>query len=286
MPASAKPERSCCRATWPSSGAWASLAPPVRLSSLVVRAFAPSAERGRPLVVGVFSFAYLISFPLAIGPADESHLLYGAKRILQGEVIYKDFFESITPLSFYLFAALYRIAGTTLLTARVGMAVIAAFGCALLFHLVRGMSSALEGTLAVPIFAGFCVPTWPYASAHRVVSPRVVGAGPLAPAGSALEDVGPRDRLGRRGWGDRDAGRPGSRGLGLFAGCAGDVRRRCSRLADDATRFSVLVAGYFPPEFVHEMLGVLDMRRPGTVVLNLAFAPKRCARPSRRGTTP
>ena len=102
----------------------------MRLSSLVVRAFAPSAERSGPILVGALSFAYFISFPLAIGSADESHLLYGAKRILQGEVIYKDFFEAITPLSFYLFAGLYRIAGTTLLTARVGMAVINAFGCA------------------------------------------------------------------------------------------------------------------------------------------------------------
>ena len=141
---------------------------PVRLSSLVVRAFAPSAERSGPILVGALSFAYFISFPLAIGSADESHLLYGAKRILQGEVIYKDFFEAITPLSFYLFAGLYRIAGTTLLTARVGMAVINAFGCALLFHLVRRMSGVLEGTLVVLIFAGICVPTWPYASAHWI----------------------------------------------------------------------------------------------------------------------
>ena len=79
-----------------------------------------------PLLVAGLSFAYLLTFPLAIGKADESHLLYGAKRILDGEVIYRDFFEIITPLAFYLFAAIYRIAGTTLLAARVGMAIIEA----------------------------------------------------------------------------------------------------------------------------------------------------------------
>ncbi len=67
-----------------------------------------------PLVVAGLSFAYFLTFPLAIGGADESHLLYGARRILNGEVIYRDFFEILTPLAFYLFAAIYRIAGTTL----------------------------------------------------------------------------------------------------------------------------------------------------------------------------
>ena len=140
----------------------------MRFSGLVGGVFAPSAERSCLLVVGVLSLAYFLSFPLAIGQADESHLLYGAKRLLQGEVLYKDFFEIITPLSFYLFAAVYRIAGTTLLSARIAMALIDAFGCALLFHLVRRTSGALEATLAVLIFAGICVPTWPYASAHWI----------------------------------------------------------------------------------------------------------------------
>jgi hypothetical protein len=53
--------------------------------------------------------------------------------------------------------------------------------------------------------------------------------------------------------------------------------------ADDATRFSVLVAGYFPPEFVQEMLGVLEMRRPGTVLLNLPFSTESVRRTIEKG---
>jgi hypothetical protein len=121
-----------------------------------------------PLLVAGLSFVYLLSFPLAIGKADESHLLYGARRVLAGEVIYRDFFEIITPLAFYLFAAVYRIAGTTLLAARVSMALIEAVGCALLFHLVRRVSGVAEATLATLIFACVCLPTWPYASAHWI----------------------------------------------------------------------------------------------------------------------
>jgi hypothetical protein len=121
-----------------------------------------------PLFVAGLSFAYLFTFPLAIGGADESHLLYGARRILAGEVIYRDFFEIITPLAFYLFAAIYRIAGTTLAAARVGMAILNAAGCALLFHLARRISGLAEATLATLIFACVCLPTWPYASAHWI----------------------------------------------------------------------------------------------------------------------
>jgi hypothetical protein len=119
-----------------------------------------------PLLVAGLSLAYFLSYPLAIGRADESHLLYGARRILEGQVLYRDFFEGITPLAFYLFAGVYRVAGTTLLAARVTMAAIEAIGCALLFALVRRVAGLAEAVLAALIFAGLCIPAWPYASAH------------------------------------------------------------------------------------------------------------------------
>jgi hypothetical protein len=99
-------------------------------------------DRVRPsrlsfLLVTGLSFAYLLTYPLAIGRADESHLLYGARRVLAGEAIYRDFFEGITPLGFYLVAAIYRVAGTSLLAVRVTFALVEAIGCALLYGLVR-----------------------------------------------------------------------------------------------------------------------------------------------------
>src|SRR5215467_12341116 len=54
-----------------------------------------SIRTSTPLLVAGLALAFLLTFPLAIGKADESHLLYGAKRILGGEVIYRDFFEII-----------------------------------------------------------------------------------------------------------------------------------------------------------------------------------------------
>jgi hypothetical protein len=121
-----------------------------------------------PLLIAGLALAYLLAYPLAIGKADESHLLYAAKRVLHGEVLYRDVFETITPLSFYLFAAVYRIAGTTLLAARVTIAVIQAVGCALLFRLVRRLTGVAEAVLVTLLFAGVCIPAWPYASPHWI----------------------------------------------------------------------------------------------------------------------
>jgi hypothetical protein len=120
------------------------------------------------LLVAALSFGYLVSFPLAIGRADESHLLYAAKRVLDGEAPYKDFFESVTPLGLYLFAGIFRAGGTTLLVARVGMALVEAVGCAVLFDLVRRVSGVAEAAIASLIFVGINIPTWPYASPHWI----------------------------------------------------------------------------------------------------------------------
>src|SRR5262249_18146931 len=121
-----------------------------------------------PLLIAGLALAYLLAHPLAIGKADESHLLYAAKRVLHGEVLYRDVFETITPLSFYLFAAIFRIAGTTLVAARVTMAVIEAVGCALLFRLVRRLTGVAEAVLVTLVFVCVCIPAWPFASPHWI----------------------------------------------------------------------------------------------------------------------
>ena len=54
-----------------------------------------------PWIVGLLSASYQLAFPLVIGRADESVLLVGATRIMAGDVIYRDFFEFLTPLGFY-----------------------------------------------------------------------------------------------------------------------------------------------------------------------------------------
>src|SRR5262249_50743023 len=71
-------------------------------------------------------------------------------------------------LAYYLFAGVFRVAGTTLLAARVAMAGIEALGSGLLFHLARRVAGGAEATLVTLIFVCVCLPTWPYASPHWI----------------------------------------------------------------------------------------------------------------------
>ena len=56
---------------------------------------------------------YLTWLPRNLPSPTKSIHLYEAKRILDGEVLYRDVFEMITPGFMYLMALLFRIFGTT-----------------------------------------------------------------------------------------------------------------------------------------------------------------------------
>lgn len=117
-------------------------------------------------LLGAAVFAYLLAFPRVLGRTDESVVLFGAKRVLQGQVMYKDFFEFIMPGSFYFFAALFAATGPSLLAARVAMAAANAVSCVLLYQLARRVAAVPEACVAVILFATTCLPIWPYASPH------------------------------------------------------------------------------------------------------------------------
>jgi hypothetical protein len=74
------------------------------------------------LVVGTVVYLYL--WPRDLYCFDEGLYLYEAKRILNGDVFYRDFFEIITPGSFYFMALVFRIFGIDLTVARMAMAVL------------------------------------------------------------------------------------------------------------------------------------------------------------------
>lgn len=72
---------------------------------------------------------------------DEGFFLYEAKRVLDGQVFYRDIFDIITPGAMYVMAAAYALFGTTMTTARTTMAV--------LHGLIAVLSFAACRTLAV-----------------------------------------------------------------------------------------------------------------------------------------
>jgi len=71
------------------------------------------------ILLFVFSLVYLWLFRryVAMEP-DEGIILQGAQRILNGEVLYRDFFSFFTPGSYYFLTLLFKIFGSTILVAR------------------------------------------------------------------------------------------------------------------------------------------------------------------------
>lgn len=72
---------------------------------------------------------------------DEGIILQGAERILHGQTPYRDFFSFYTPGSYYLTAAVLRLLGDSLATARTVLAAGASLMSALTYLLARRASS-------------------------------------------------------------------------------------------------------------------------------------------------
>jgi len=66
---------------------------------------------------------------------DEGIALYGAKRIILGQILYKDFFDIVTPGTDYLLAGVFKIFGTTLKAARITTIVANALNVAMLYSI-------------------------------------------------------------------------------------------------------------------------------------------------------
>jgi len=110
---------------------------------------------------------YVSLLPRNLGPADEAYFLYEAKRIRDGEVMYRDIFQFVTPLASYTMAALYWLFGTSMATARVAMAVVHGLTCATLYAACRSLGVRREVALSVPLaYLGLCQTVWPFASWH------------------------------------------------------------------------------------------------------------------------
>ena len=100
-----------------------------------------SRDGGRDAALALLIFAgtvlYLSWLPRNLTAADESIHLYEAKRILDGEVLYRDVFEMITPGFMYLMALLFRLFGTDFATARIAQAVLHGIAAVALYYACR-----------------------------------------------------------------------------------------------------------------------------------------------------
>jgi hypothetical protein len=97
--------------------------------------------------------ALLLALPFAFCGKDffdELTYLDHAKNILHGQVIYRDFFEFLTPMSSWLGALLFVLTGPSLFAARVLMAIFVGTSAGLLYYVAR----ALELPRRLAVFTG------------------------------------------------------------------------------------------------------------------------------------
>lgn len=119
------------------------------------------------LLVFCATVLYLSQLPHNLGGSDEAYFLVEAKRVAGGEVMYRDIFEFIPPGAAYVMAAGFRLAGTSMSTARGVMAILHALAAVLLFATCRRLGVTRALAVVVPLaYVGLCQAPWPYASWH------------------------------------------------------------------------------------------------------------------------
>lgn len=67
--------------------------------------------------------------------ADEGYIMYGAKRILEGQILYKDFFQFYPPGDFYLLALIFKLFGYGFTVARETTIIIQSLITSIYFYL-------------------------------------------------------------------------------------------------------------------------------------------------------
>jgi hypothetical protein len=81
-------------------------------------ASAPVSARAKGILLAVVLAGLLVGVRRPVGFHDEGYVLFGASRILAGELPYRDFWLVYAPAQFYVVAALFRAFGTSVLVAR------------------------------------------------------------------------------------------------------------------------------------------------------------------------
>lgn len=95
--------------------------------------------------------AYIWIWPRDLYPLDEGLFLYDSRRLLEGDVFYRDLFELITPGAFYAMALVFRVFGVDFTVARMAMAAVHAAIAILVFLSCRrlGVRRSFSLTAAV-----------------------------------------------------------------------------------------------------------------------------------------
>jgi hypothetical protein len=134
----------------------------------------PAAAPRAPVLVGwalgLACFVYLMKLPPTLNPADESFVLYEAKRVYQGQAPYREFFDFLTPGVFYLYALAYALGGVSITSERVTTALFHMLSVVCTYFLTLRVASMGEAILTGLLVVVICVPVWNMASHHWIAT--------------------------------------------------------------------------------------------------------------------
>ena len=111
------------------------------------------------LVTLLLSFLYLCLFRrYTFLDLDEGIILQGAQRILDGQVLYRDFFAFVTPGSYYLLAIEFWLFGNTYLVAHTCLAVLGSIFAPITYLLARRVCGRETSLLVTGLMTVTAVP--------------------------------------------------------------------------------------------------------------------------------
>lgn len=101
------------------------------------------------LLLFIAAFAFLLpGINQTVNIYDEGIIVYSAVRIIDGHVLYRDFWSIYTPGQFYVLAGLYKLFGPSIMVERLWDTAARAFLALVTFWLVTRLSSRRTGLLA------------------------------------------------------------------------------------------------------------------------------------------
>lgn len=231
-------------------------------------------DRGLCALLAGVVVVYLWFWPRDFYAFDEGLFLYESKRLLDGDVFYRDIFEILTPGAFYVMALFFRVFGTTIATAKTVMAIVHASIAVLIYLIARRAGTRRSLALTA---AGSRLP------ALSAVAAIVLSGVVLLRLGAiALETLQGRAKLyslshqtaagvvdfrnpaeiklleavvERTGPGDELFAYPSYPGIYFLSG------------TKNPTRFQILLRNYHEPTHFQEAIDVLEKRRVRFVVL-------------------
>jgi 4-amino-4-deoxy-L-arabinose transferase-like glycosyltransferase len=132
---------------------------------------ASSKDKNRSRATGwllfLFSSLYLYPFVRVLWRVgDEGTLVYGAQRVVEGALPYRDFFEVMGPGSFYWLGLFFKLFGTRWLVARGLLLLTGVATVMLMYWLTRRLDHSRSAILPAAFFLVISIPIWPAANHH------------------------------------------------------------------------------------------------------------------------